>query len=58
MMTPYDKLKSLPNAKQYLKPGVTFATLDQLVVKQTDLEAAKKMQTARKELFSSIFAAD
>lgn len=24
MMTPYDKLKSLPNAKQYLKTGVTF----------------------------------
>ena len=26
MMTPYDKLKSLPNAKDYLKPGLSFAS--------------------------------
>ena len=24
MMTPYEKLKSLPKAEQYLKPGITF----------------------------------
>ncbi|WP_206743851.1 hypothetical protein, partial [Acidithiobacillus thiooxidans] len=30
MMTPYDKLKSLPQAESYLKPGVTFEILDQL----------------------------
>ena len=29
MMTPYEKLKSLPNAKRFLKPGVTFKQLDQ-----------------------------
>jgi len=28
MMTPYDKLKSLANGKQYLKPGITFKQLD------------------------------
>ena len=28
MRTPYEKLKSLPHAAQFLKPGVTFATLD------------------------------
>jgi hypothetical protein len=24
MMTPYEKLKSLPNAEQYLKPAMSF----------------------------------
>jgi transposase InsO family protein len=28
MMTPYDKLKSLPDANQHLKPGITFDSLD------------------------------
>jgi hypothetical protein len=28
MMTPYDKLKSLPEAKNYLKEGITFEKLD------------------------------
>ena len=32
MMTSYDKLKSLPNAKQPLKEGITFKKLDNLVV--------------------------
>ena len=29
-MTPYEKLKSLPNAAQYLKPGMTFKKLDDI----------------------------
>jgi hypothetical protein len=28
MMTPYEKLKSLPNAAGFLKPGMSFAALD------------------------------
>ena len=28
LMTPYEKLKSLPDADQYLKPGITFEILD------------------------------
>ena len=28
MMTPFDKLKSLPQAKKYLKPHVTFEILE------------------------------
>ena len=27
-MLAYEKLKSLPNAQQYLKPGITFELLD------------------------------
>jgi hypothetical protein len=30
MITPYGKPKSLPNAKDYLKPGVSFEILDHL----------------------------
>ena len=28
MMTPYEKLKSLPNVESYLKPGTSFKQLD------------------------------
>ena len=56
MMTPYDKLKSLSNAQQYLKPGVTIAMLDQEALRHTDLEFAKLMRLARKKLFTKIFA--
>lgn len=55
MMTPYDKLKSLPHAESYLKPGVTFKELDAIATKQSDLDAWKKMQKARSILFDEIF---
>ncbi len=45
-MTPYDKLKSLPDAEQYLRPGVTFAQLDRIVLAKTDLEAGEDAQRA------------
>lgn len=56
IMTPYEKLKSLPDAKQYLKKGTTFSQLDQEAMKMTDLESARKMQSAREELFKEIFS--
>ena len=49
-MTPYEKLKSLENAAQYLKPGVTFAELDALAYAQSDNEFAKTLAHARSEL--------
>lgn len=54
MMTPYDKLKSLPNAKDYLKPGVSFEILDQLAYKISDNQAADQLQKARQKLFKTI----
>jgi hypothetical protein len=54
MMTPYEKLKSLPQAACYLKPGVTFSALDALASQETDLAAAKKMKQARVQLFKQI----
>lgn len=54
MMTPYDKLKSLPNAEQYLRPGITFEELDAIAYAVSDNEAARRLNEARAELFKSI----
>jgi len=54
MMTPYDKLRSLPNAAQYLKPGITFDQLDAIAFAISDNEAAQRLNQARAELFRSI----
>ena len=42
--TPYEKFKSLPDAKQYLKPGMTFKLLDDKAHEMTDNEAADHLQ--------------
>jgi transposase InsO family protein len=55
IMTPYEKLKSLPDAEQYLKPGVSFADLDKMAMSMSDLESAKQVQGERKLLFRKIF---
>lgn len=54
MMTPYEKLKSLPNAARFLKPGVAFEHLDQLATALSDNAAAAKLNEARAQLFQSI----
>jgi transposase InsO family protein len=54
MMTPYDKLKSLPNAKDYLKPGSSFEILDALALEISDNQAADQLQKARRKLFNTI----
>lgn len=56
MMTPYEKLKSLPEASQYLKPGVTFEKLDATASIMSDNEAAEALNKARLKLFKAIFA--
>lgn len=54
IMTPYEKLKSLPAAEQYLKPGITFEYLDTIATQKSDNEAAEGLNEARKKLFQSI----
>lgn len=54
MMTPYDKLKSLPCAADSLKAGVTFDDLDQFATAISDNKAAEKLNEARTKLFESI----
>ena len=54
LMTPYDKLKSLPNAAQSLKPGISFQVLDATANQYSDNEAARRLNQARAELFQLI----
>lgn len=54
MMTPYDKLKTLPDVEQSLKPGITFEQLDAIAYAISDNEAARRLNQARAELFRSI----
>lgn len=54
MMTPYEKLKSLPNAQTYLKAGITFAQRDALAMQMSDNEAAQQLNRARRQLFKHI----
>jgi len=53
-MVPYEKLKSLPNAEQYLKEGVSFEELDRLAYAESDNAFAVRMQAARDALFKEI----
>jgi transposase InsO family protein len=55
MMTPYEKLKSLPLAEQFLKPGITFRQLDTQASAMSDNDAAQRLNNARAILFKTIF---
>jgi transposase InsO family protein len=54
LMTPYDKLKSLPQAEACLKPEVSWEALDALACEFTDHEAAQQLNRAREQLFGSL----
>lgn len=52
-MTPYERLKSLPDAEKYLKPGITFSQLDKIAYEKSDNEFAALMNKEKQELFNS-----
>jgi len=52
--TPYERLKSLNNTKQYLKQGITFEILDKIAYDKSDNEFAELMIKAKDELFKSL----
>lgn len=54
LMTPYDKLRSLPEAQQYLKAAITFEQLDDQAHAMSDNEAARRLNQARDKLPQSI----
>jgi hypothetical protein len=54
MMTPYEKLQSLPQAETHLKPGITFEILEATAHRLSDNHAADLLQTARQHLFTII----
>jgi hypothetical protein len=47
VMTPYEKLKSLPGAESDLAPGVTWEKLDAIANEMSDNEFAERMVKAR-----------
>lgn len=55
MMTPYEKLNSLPGAAQCLNPGMTFQQLEVRATVIRDNEAAPRLNNARERLFTTIF---
>jgi transposase InsO family protein len=55
-MTPYEKLKSLENAEQYLKPGITFEDLDNIAYAMSHTDYAKKMQKEKQILFKNLWS--
>lgn len=51
--TPYERLKSLKNAEQYLKQNISFEMLDKIAYSQSDNEFAEEMQKAKQGLFKN-----
>ena len=54
MHIPYEKLKSLSEADQFLKDGNTFKKLDDIAKTMTDNQVADHLQKQRTLLFKQI----
>ena len=54
VLTPYAKLRSLPDAENCLKPGVSFPDIDAAAHAMSDLQAARALNVARNRLFGTI----
>ncbi|MEX0830775.1 MAG: integrase [Nitrospirales bacterium] len=54
MMTPDEKLKALPKAKDHLKPGITFEILEATAHRLSDNHVADLLQKARQHVFTTI----
>ena len=51
---PYEKLKSIAQAEQYLKQGITFARLDAMAYAVSDTDSAKELSKQKQILFSHL----
>jgi transposase InsO family protein len=54
VMTPYEKLKSLPQAENYLRLSITFEGLNTIANQMSDNQFAERMVNARSNLFQQI----
>ena len=52
--TPLETLLKLPKPQQYLRPGLTVATLERIAGLMSDTEAARRMQQAKHKLFEQL----
>ncbi len=53
IMTPWDRLQSIPGYEQYLTPDISTHELQQRATAMSDNDAARNVQQARKQLFQS-----
>ena len=54
VQTPYDKPRSLPNADECLRPGISFAELDAQAHALSDLQAVPALNAERDRLFRTL----
>lgn len=54
VMTPWEKLKSLPHYEQFLKPDITPQQLDENAQRMSDNQAALELNQAKQILFKKI----
>ncbi len=52
-LTPFEKLKSLPNPEQYLRLGVTMDALEKIALAHSDTQYAQFVQREKAKLFRS-----
>lgn len=55
---PYDALKQIPNATNFLKPNITFKKLDIIALSHSDNEFASLMRNEERKLFDLIHKND
>ena len=55
--TPLETLLALPDAAQYLRPGMSLAILKRMAAAVSDTEAARRMQAVKHKLFAKVQAA-
>jgi len=53
-MTPYDKIRSVPNADQYLKPDIPFDLLDEQAYAMSDSRWTETMQIEKQAMWESL----
>ncbi len=54
VQTPLQKLASLPNANRFMRPGITVEALQQQAMAMTDLDAARRVRTAREAMMREV----
>ena len=52
--TPYDRLRGLPDAERFLRPGITFERLDRTAMRTESLRAAERVRRARSTLLRTL----
>jgi len=52
--TPWETFRQLPACETFLRPGLSIAGLDQQAAAQSDTEAARDMQEAKRQLWTTI----